>query len=247
MFTSILAALGLELQAIIATLISNHHQVKIKGTLMYINKSLRIKYQNDIREFLLDQNSFNGVDLREFGIVAAVLKLKFNVESNLSLVNVVQSINDSNLSSLDKARYSSVAGLLFSMKEGMPYKFTEFKFNCQHCNSSVNAAHGSKNSKYVCSGCGAKVGINRVNYWPLGTLALSDVSYARVYCHERIDALWGKYEISRNAAYAEVARLLGIPRPLCHIGLIESLHEAGRFIAATDSLRLTLDEKNANC
>ncbi|WP_293130974.1 zinc-finger-containing protein [Moritella sp.] len=242
-----MAALGLDLQAIIATLIPNHHPVKIKGVRMYNHKSIRIQYQKDIWKYLLGQNSFHGVDLREFGIIATVLKIKFNVESNLSLMNLVQSIEDSNLSSIDKAKYTSVAGLLFAMKEGVTYKFAELKFNCQHCNSTVNGEHTCKSSRYVCSGCGAKVGLNKANYWPMGTLALSDVSYARVYCHERIDALWGKYEITRNAAYAEVARLLGIPRPLCHIGLIESLHEAGRFIAATDSLRLTLDEKNANC
>jgi len=71
---------------------------------------------------------------------------------------------------------------------------------------------------YKCD-CGARVGADRRTLKPKGTLADGGLRCLRRQCHEAPDAIWKGKEITRNEAYALVAKAMNKPLALTHIAM----------------------------
>lgn len=72
-------------------------------------------------------------------------------------------------------------------------------------------------------GCDARVGVHKHSprAAPLGTLARAPLRELRRQVHEQFDPLWrGAHPrfASRSAAYAWLAKFMGIPEQRCHVG-----------------------------
>ena len=88
---------------------------------------------------------------------------------------------------------------------------------------------------WKCFGCDAYVGCHRAGTYsvvkghrvehvgtePLGILANAQLRRAKSAVHEVFDPLWKSGLMGRNAAYQWLAKQLGIPKRLCHIGLFD--------------------------
>ncbi len=94
---------------------------------------------------------------------------------------------------------------------------------------------------WQCAPCDAYVGCHKPNpqlgfdgTQPLGRLANAELRKAKSAAHESFDPIWQEEHMSRRAAYAWLAKALGIPVERCHIGefdvalcrRVESLSEA---------------------
>jgi len=82
---------------------------------------------------------------------------------------------------------------------------------------------------WVCEPCTAWVGCHPGTTWPLGRLANAKLRRLKIEAHKEFDPLWSakmrrtkcsKSE-ARSAAYAWLAKQLGISGPECHIGLFD--------------------------
>ncbi|MFP2239916.1 zinc-finger-containing protein [Pseudescherichia vulneris] len=98
---------------------------------------------------------------------------------------------------------------------------------CRLCNSGVHVAthqevYGRDYSDwpymYLCSGCGAYVGIHPFTNIPLGTLADKATRDARKNCKKPFEAIWRSGKMSRTEAYAWLANALNISVNECHFG-----------------------------
>ena len=71
---------------------------------------------------------------------------------------------------------------------------------------------------YVCVGCKASVGTHPDNVTPLGRLANERLKSLKIQCHELFDWFWKSGSMSRERAYIEMAKRLGIAENECHFG-----------------------------
>ena len=74
-----------------------------------------------------------------------------------------------------------------------------------------------------CRACDAYVGVNGLTGLPHGTLANKELRYWRKLAHAMFDPLWQKkkHGVSRHAAYQHLARFLGVPEGVTHIGMFD--------------------------
>lgn len=78
---------------------------------------------------------------------------------------------------------------------------------------------------YLCRTCRAYVGVHKGSNQALGRLANEELRKMKNNAHEVFDQLWKGYmgkhppRFRRNEAYDWLAKELGIPRELCHIGM----------------------------
>jgi len=79
-----------------------------------------------------------------------------------------------------------------------------------------------------CPPCDAYVGTHRRNkrhgltgIEPLGRLANAELRKAKIAAHAAFDPLWASGRMTRKAAYAWLANMLGIPVANCHIGMFD--------------------------
>lgn len=72
---------------------------------------------------------------------------------------------------------------------------------------------------YLCHPCNAYVGCHPGTVTALGSLANEELRRWRQAAHSYFDPLWRTYPRKRTAAYAWMARSLGISKDEAHIGL----------------------------
>lgn len=102
---------------------------------------------------------------------------------------------------------------------------------CDYCGEAAQLVTGKvvyphlpklASKKYwVCGPCDARVGCHRFGSKPLGRLANPELRNAKMKAHHAFDPLWKFGGMSRDEAYRLLARLLGIKRRKCHIGLFD--------------------------
>lgn len=71
---------------------------------------------------------------------------------------------------------------------------------------------------WECGPCGAHVGCHGGGVKPLGRLATAYTRRLKMRAHEALDPLWRSGKMSRGAAYARLAKALGVSQGACHIG-----------------------------
>lgn len=82
---------------------------------------------------------------------------------------------------------------------------------------------------YLCRSCGARVGTHPDTDIPLGSLADAKTIRARRAAHAAFDTLWkGKTQQHRNAAYAALAKAMGLPE--AHISWMDAA-QCARVVA----------------
>lgn len=104
---------------------------------------------------------------------------------------------------------------------------------CNLCNGKViftdnkriyGKSYGSGKC-YICTKCGAYVGTHKPRpREALGLLANEEMRKGKKICHEIFDGFWkGKKNSTqkRKKAYAEMAKILGIPVNECHFGYFD--------------------------
>lgn len=105
---------------------------------------------------------------------------------------------------------------------------------CEHCGGAVvlhrTSEHFYKVDRgpmWVCTVCQARVGCHRgKRYRPLGRLSTPGMRSAKRLAHQFFDEMWRRKmardkatrQEARTRAYAWLARELGVPFHLCHIG-----------------------------
>lgn len=92
---------------------------------------------------------------------------------------------------------------------------------------------------YVCSACGAMVGMHPFTSIPLGTLADGPLRRLRKACKQPFNLLWVHKRMTRDEAYAALAKHLGIPAAQCHFGLLDDATCRAARDWAVDQLRAT--------
>lgn len=77
---------------------------------------------------------------------------------------------------------------------------------------------------WVCWTCDAWVGCHETGdgQRPLGSLANEETRAARIAAHAAFDSIWQQGEMTRPAAYAWLARSMGIRESDCHIGMMDA-------------------------
>lgn len=73
---------------------------------------------------------------------------------------------------------------------------------------------------WTCEPCGARVGCHGGGKKPLGRLATAQTRRLKMRAHEAFDPLWRGGRMSRSAAYAWLAKALGVPQSECHMGTL---------------------------
>jgi len=97
---------------------------------------------------------------------------------------------------------------------------------CIHCDAAVKIAthaeiyrgrnYGEWPWVFLCTGCGAYVGMHPFTNIPLGTLATEEIRDARKHCKVPFERLYKSGAMSRTDAYAALAAALDIPNGECH-------------------------------
>lgn len=90
---------------------------------------------------------------------------------------------------------------------------------------------------YYCPPCGAWVGVHRGTNKPLGRLANAELREWKKAAHAAFDPLWQAGRMRRNQAYAWLARQLGLPTDLTHIGMFD-VHQCKQVV------RICTDERS---
>jgi len=104
---------------------------------------------------------------------------------------------------------------------------------CNYCGNAAQLHPGSdvypnredlaQRHFWVCWPCDAWVGCHKGGdgQQPFGSLANEELRSARISAHAAFDPLWRDGEMTKEAAYDWLAAATGIPRPSCHIGLMD--------------------------
>lgn len=76
---------------------------------------------------------------------------------------------------------------------------------------------------YLCRQCMAYVGVHKGTDKPLGRLANAELRYWKRAAHAAFDHLWkyGRFKGFRNVAYGWLAKRMGLPMELTHIGMFD--------------------------
>ena len=99
---------------------------------------------------------------------------------------------------------------------------------CDYCQQPAKRAYGDKiyphrpdlkdKRFWLCEPCRAYVGCHP-NGMPFGRLANSELRLAKRKVHDLFDPIWKSGKVSRSEAYGQLAKLMGIPKFKCHIGM----------------------------
>lgn len=102
---------------------------------------------------------------------------------------------------------------------------------CEFCGAEVKLVannhiygrnYGEWPYAYMCMGCGAYVGVHPQTDLPLGTLADSFTREARKAAKAPFMTLVrSKFKGDRKKAYAWLSQASGIPKELCHFGMMD--------------------------
>ncbi len=90
-----------------------------------------------------------------------------------------------------------------------------------HHKEVYGRAYGGWPYAYACEDlvtCRSWVGLHPDTNIPLGTLANADLRQMRVYAKESFNLLWKGNKMTRNEAYAWLARQMKLDPLVCHIG-----------------------------
>ncbi|MEQ1964379.1 zinc-finger-containing protein [Xenorhabdus khoisanae] len=103
---------------------------------------------------------------------------------------------------------------------------------CRYCCNDVTIAHHTEvfgrilNSKwpwlYLCTSCGARVGMHPETNIPLGTLADYPTRLARMSGKREFEEMRRERDLARPDAYRWLARRLGIQFRQCHFGWFDT-------------------------
>lgn len=103
---------------------------------------------------------------------------------------------------------------------------------CLHCAAMValvnndriyGREYGDWPWAYLCTGCGAYVGLHPFTAIPLGTLATAEIRDARKRAKAAFNPLWQLNGMSRHQAYERLASAMGISDVnTCHIGWFDA-------------------------
>lgn len=74
---------------------------------------------------------------------------------------------------------------------------------------------------YQCQNCTARVGCHKGTTRPLGNVANETLRLKRMETHQVFDAYWKQKGMSRTRGYKWLARQMGLPERLAHIGGFE--------------------------
>lgn len=71
---------------------------------------------------------------------------------------------------------------------------------------------------YLCTNCGAYVGVHTGTKTALGILANDEMKKWKIKCHDLFDSKWKNGKNVRNYLYAKLANQMNIERSHCHFG-----------------------------
>jgi hypothetical protein len=113
----------------------------------------------------------------------------------------------------------------------MMHHYTRIAVVCPYCGKPASLVVGrviyphrsdlADKPVWACLPCGAWVGCHPGTKRPLGRLADADLRKAKMAAHAAFDPLWRSGEMRRKAAYAWLAKQLGITGKEAHIGMFD--------------------------
>lgn len=71
---------------------------------------------------------------------------------------------------------------------------------------------------YLCTKCGAYVGVHDNSKTALGILSNKEMKEWKIKCHDLFDKQWGSGKYNRNYLYKKLAGQMNIERSHCHFG-----------------------------
>jgi len=98
---------------------------------------------------------------------------------------------------------------------------------CPYCGGKViftdsSVMYGrSYGMVYLCTNCGASVGVHKGTQKPLGTLANAALRNKRRETHAVFDSFWKQRKMNRTEAYKWLARQMQLPEYRAHIGQMD--------------------------
>lgn len=102
---------------------------------------------------------------------------------------------------------------------------------CDYCGRDAELVGGKEvypyridlvaKSFWKCAPCKAWVGCHPGTVQPLGRLADTKLRLLRSDVHAVFDPIWKSGQMTRNEAYAQLAKELGIASQNCHIGMFD--------------------------
>lgn len=98
---------------------------------------------------------------------------------------------------------------------------------CPRCGIAAELDLGGAHPRWECCDCGARVGCRPGTTRPLGTLADAETRDLRVLVHRNLDPIWDEGQRlgardPRSRTYRWFARVMGLPEPLCHVGMFDA-------------------------
>lgn len=97
--------------------------------------------------------------------------------------------------------------------------------NCHSCNKPMIAKVGRFGPFLSCSGfpdCDTSVAVNRHTGQPIGTPADSETRELRKRAHDIFDKLWTSGLMSRDTAYSNIRKWMGMGKDDAHIGMFNA-------------------------
>ena len=91
----------------------------------------------------------------------------------------------------------------------------------QHHLDIYGKVYGEWPLMYVCIQCEARCGMHPFTPIPLGTIANAELRKVRTDCKPVFERLWKSGRMTRDVAYAWLAKKLAIDPSACHWGLFE--------------------------
>ena len=105
------------------------------------------------------------------------------------------------------------------------------KVRCDYCNRKAALVNGAivyphrpdlaSSQFWYCADCSAWVGVHPGTTKPLGRLATAKLRQLKSMAHAAFDPIWKSKRMKRGQAYAWLAKEMGLPRELTHIGMFD--------------------------
>lgn len=97
--------------------------------------------------------------------------------------------------------------------------------NCPSCNKPMIPKLGRFGPFLSCSGfpeCDTSIAVNRNTGEPIGTPADNETRELRKQAHDIFDKLWKSGLMSRDTAYCNIRRWMGLSKDDAHIGMFDA-------------------------
>lgn len=133
------------------------------------------------------------------------------------------------------------------------YKFKPHNIICPYCSQPATMTtgrhiyRGYQDAPYMhklfywCQPCDAYCGVHAGTNLPLGTLANAETRKWRMRVHAILDPLWRNKKYGRSEVYHKLAKLLGIEKKDCHVGMF-NVEQCRKAITALQTLHQPGDE-----